>query len=296
MKPLLTIFTPTYNRRKLLTRCYDSLKKQTNNNFEWLIIDDGSTDDTKRFVDMWIKENNKFSIRYIYQENQGMHGAHNTAYENITTELNTCMDSDDFMPKDGVEKICDFWIKNGSDKYAGIAALDAFENGQVIGIKFPSDMKKSTLFDMYKKEGIKGDKKLIYRTELTKKYPYPVYKNEKYVGLDYKYHMIDQEYELLLMNEVVCIVEYQQDGSSMNMFRQYLRNPRGWSFYRIQNMKNPKGDLRYKFKECIHYVSSSFISKNKSFLKDTPCKILTLCAIPFGLILFRYIKYKTADV
>lgn len=296
MKPLLTVFTPTYNRRELLTRCYESLKRQTSNNFEWLIIDDGSTDDTKEFVDKWIKENNKFKIKYIYQKNQGMHGAHNTAYENIDTELNTCIDSDDYMPDDAVEKICDFWIQNGSDKYAGIAALDVFENGQVIGVKFPKSMKTSTLFDMYKKKGIRGDKKLIYRSELTRDFPYPVYEGEKYVGLDYKYHMIDQKYELLLMNEVVCIVEYQQDGSSMNMFRQYLRNPRGFAFYRIQNMKNPKGNLKYKFKESIHYVSSSFISKNKKFLKDTPCKILTICAVPLGVILFVYIKYKTAEL
>ncbi len=290
MKPLLTVFTPTYNRRKLLTRCYESLKKQTSNNFEWLIIDDGSIDDTKEFVEKWVKENNKFNIRYIYQENQGMHGAHNTAYENINTELNTCIDSDDYMPCDAVEKICDFWKRNGSDIYSGFIGLDAFEDGQVIGSKMPEEYKSSTLFELYKKKGVTGDKKLIYRTELTKKYPYPVFEGEKYVGLAYKYYKLDEEYELLLMNEVVCIVEYQAEGSSMNMLRQYMRNPNGFAFYRRENMKNPMGGFIYKFKENIHYISSSLISKDRKFIKESPCKVMTVLAIPIGLLLYLYIR------
>ncbi|MEG0133452.1 MAG: glycosyltransferase family A protein [Clostridium sp.] len=295
MKPLLTIFTPTYNRQDLLARCYESYKRQISDDFIWMIIDDGSTDNTSGLVDDWIKED-KVRIKYIYQENQGMHGAHNTAYENIDTELNTCIDSDDYMPEDGVEKICSFWRVNGSDKYAGIAALDAFENGQVIGTKFPQRLTTSTVFGMYHKEGIVGDKKLIYRSDLTRKYPYPIFQGERYVGLAYKYYKLDQEYEVLLMNEVVCIVEYQEDGSSMNMLRQYKRNPRGFAFYRIENMKNPMGSLKYRFKECIHYTSSSLMSRNKKFLKETPCKLLTFLAIPFGVALYFYINKKVSII
>ena len=98
MKPMLTIFTPAYNRAYTLHKCYESLKRQTSKEFKWLILDDGSTDNTKELVEKWLKEDNIFDIRYIYQKNQGMHGAHNTAYENIDTELNVCMDSDDYMP------------------------------------------------------------------------------------------------------------------------------------------------------------------------------------------------------
>ena len=292
MNRLLTVFTPTYNRRKLLTRCYESLKRQTCNDFEWLIIDDGSTDDTKEYVEKWISETNEFNIRYIYQNNQGMHGAHNTAYENINTELNTCIDSDDYMPPNAVEKICNFWRKNGSDKYSGIIALDAFENGNIIGTKLPEKFTSSTVFELYSKKEVKGDKKLIYRTEITKKYPYPIFEGEKYVGLAYKYYKLDEEYEMLLMNETVCIVEYQIEGSSMNMINQYMRNPKGFSFYRINNMKNPMANSLYKFKENIHYITSSIISGNSSFLKESPCKIMTILAIPFGGALYLYIKRK----
>ena len=111
----LTIFTPAYNRARTLPRTYESLLRQTCKDFEWLVIDDGSTDGTRELVEDWIKEK-KIPIRYIHQKNQGMHGAHNTAYRNISTELNTCIDSDDYMPDDAVEKIVRFWERYGSDK------------------------------------------------------------------------------------------------------------------------------------------------------------------------------------
>lgn len=290
----LTVFTPSYNRAYTLHKCYESLLRQTSKDFTWLIIDDGSSDNTKELVDSWINEN-KIEINYIYQENQGMHGAHNTAYKNIKTELNVCIDSDDYMPDDAVEKIISFWNKNKRSDLAGIMALDAYTDGKVIGDKFPNELKESTYFDIYNKYGLKGDKKLIYRSELTTQYPYPIFEGEKYVSLAYKYAKLDSKYKLALMNEVVCNVEYMEDGSSLNMLKQYRRNPKGFAFIRIDNMKNPKASLKFKFKECIHYVSSSFISKNKSFFRESPCKVLTILSLPMGYILYRYILNNTSE-
>lgn len=187
----LTIFTPAYNRAHTLGRTYESLLRQTCDDFEWLIVDDGSKDSTQELVERWMQEG-KISIRYIYQENQGMHGAHNTAYRNIYTELNTCIDSDDYMPDDAVETIVNFWKAHGSDKYAGIIGLDCTENGNIIGTPFPKEMKETTLNGFYAKGG-KGDKKLVYRTDIIKQYPeYPIFEGEKYVSLGYKYLLIDQ--------------------------------------------------------------------------------------------------------
>ncbi|MDM0500690.1 glycosyltransferase family A protein [Clostridium perfringens] len=290
----ITVFTPTYNRAYVLDKCYKSLKRQTVKDFIWLIIDDGSTDNTKEIVSKWIKENS-IEIIYKYQSNQGMHGAHNTAYKFINTELNVCIDSDDYMPNDAIEKILNFWEKNKSDKIAGIAGLDAFSNGKIIGDSFPKGVKTSTLFDLHYYYKIKGDKKLVYRTDLTKEYPYPIFKGEKYVSLAYKYTMIDRKYELALMNEILCIVEYMQDGSSLNMLQQYIKNPKGFSFLRISNLKNPKAKLGFKFKQCIHYVSTSIISKNFNFVIESPEKLLTILAIPFGVILYMYIIIKTSN-
>ncbi|MFD6507901.1 MULTISPECIES: glycosyltransferase family 2 protein [unclassified Bacillus (in: firmicutes)] len=288
----LTVFTPTYNRAYCLQGCYESLKQQTCKDFIWLIIDDGSDDNTKELVHSWISED-YIDIRYYWQPNQGMHGAHNTAYEMIDTELNVCIDSDDSMPSDAVEKIINFWNKNGNEQVSGIIALDLYKDEKVIGSKLPLHLNRSTLFNLYNRHGVTGDKKLVYRTELTKKYPYPIFKNEKYVGLAYKYYMLDQKYEMLLMNEALCYVEYLSDGSSMNMLNQYRKNPKGFAFYRKELMKLPFTNRLFKYRQAVHYVSSSFMVRNIRFIKESPCKVLTLCALPFGVILYSYITVKT---
>jgi glycosyltransferase involved in cell wall biosynthesis len=287
----LTVFTPTYNRAYCLHHCYESLKRQTCKDFIWLIIDDGSTDNTKDIINRWIVEN-AIQINYHWQENQGMHGAHNTAYELIDTELNVCIDSDDYMPDDAVEKIISFWNKYGSDNVSGIIGLDSYSDGKIIGSRLPENPKTSTLFDLYNKHAVTGDKKLVYRTELTRKYPYPIFKNEKYVGLAYKYYMLDQKYEMLLMNEVLCCVEYLPDGSSLNMFNQYRKNPMGFAFYRKELMKLPFASIPFKFRQAVHYVSSSLMINNWKFINETPNKALTILAIPLGLILCLYVSTK----
>ena len=288
----LTVFTPTYNRAYCLHHCYESLKRQTSDNFIWLLIDDGSTDYTEQLVTSWINEN-VIEIRYHKQENQGMHGAHNKAYELIDTELNVCIDSDDYMLDDAVEQIITFWNKYGSDKVSGIIGLNSDPEGGIIGSRFPENLKTSTLFDLYNKHGVSGDKKLVYRTELIRPHPYPLFKNEKYVGLAYKYFKLDEHYELLLMNEEICCVEYLADGSSRNMLKQYRSNPNGFAFYRKELMKLPFVSLLFKYKQSIHYVSSSLISKNYNLIRESPCKILTFLAIPFGVLLYYYVIRKT---
>ena len=289
----LTVFTPTYNRAYILQRCYESLVRQTSKDFIWLIIDDGSTDNTKSLVDQWIKEKNEFEIKYVYKENGGMHTGHNKAYELIDTELNVCIDSDDFMLDNSVELIVDFWSKYGSNRYSGIVSLDNDDKGNIIGTKLPNK-KSIKLCDFYDMGG-KGDKNLIYRTDIMKKYPpYPEFQGEKFVPLDYKYLLADQEYDLLILNEPTCTVEYMEDGSSRNMFRQYYKNPRGFSFMRKVHMIYDKKFIN-KFKNCIHYVSSSFISKNKEFISESPNKLMTIFSIPFGASLYLLIKHNNKE-
>ncbi len=290
----LTIFTPTFNRAYCLNQCYTSLIRQTNKNFIWLIIDDGSTDDTKTLVQSWIDEK-KVDIHYQFQENQGMHGAHNTAYSLINTELNVCIDSDDYMPDNAVALILDFWQKNANNNYAGIVGLDGNKNGDILGTPFPATVKSTTLIDVYEKYKVRGDKKLVLRTDVVKKYPpYPLFKGERFVPLGYKYLLIDQDYELLTLNEILCTVEYLPDGSSLNMLKQYKKNPKGFAFSRLAEMQYGP-TLSYKFKKAIHYIASSILSGNKRCIKESPKKILTLLAIPFGIALYVYIQFKTYE-
>lgn len=282
----LTIFTPAYNRAHTLERTYKSLYNQSCDDFEWLIVDDGSTDGTREIVESWIQED-RIKIRYIYQENQGMHGAHNTAYHNISTELNTCIDSDDWMPRDAVLKIISFWKKNCSNDYAGIVGLDMTAEGKIIGTQFTSSSVNLTQFY---DEGGQGDKKIVYRTEVVKQYPdYPLFAGEKYVSLASKYFMIDQDYKLLTLNEPLVIVEYQQDGSSFNMWTQYWKNPQGFIYDR-KLVLSTKPKIIKRFKYCIHYISSKLIAKQYDIISDSPCKVSTFLMLPFGYALYCIIK------
>lgn len=291
---ILTVFTPTYNRAYCLHQLYESLLRQSCQTFTWLIVDDGSNDSTEQLVQGWIAEN-RITIRYIKQRNQGMHGAHNTAYAHIDTELNVCIDSDDYMPDDAVEKIVAFWRQYGSDKVAGFVGLDAYKDGRIIGTRLPEYLTSSTLYDLYYKHGVSGDKKLVYRTSLMRQYPYPLFEGESYVGLAYKYYMLDQHYELLIMNEVLCYVDYLVDGSSRNMLKQYVKHPQGFAFYRKALMKLPFASAAFKYRQAIHYVSSSKLSRNKQWLKESPLRWMTIMAIIPGYLLYRYIRMKTAE-
>ncbi len=286
-RPLLTIFTPAYNRAGLLPRLYRSLLRQTSGDFTWLVIDDGSTDNTRELVRGWIAEG-RIPIRYRYKENGGMHTAHNAAYELIDTELNACVDSDDWITDDAVGKIVNLWRRDGSDRYAGIIALDATEQGGVIGSELPRDRKDIRYGEFYGTGGT-GDKKLIYRTEVMRRYPpYPVFPGEKYFSLGYKSLLAGQDYSMLILNEIICIVEYQPTGSSLNMISQYRSNPRGFAFIRKVDMALGH-TLRLRFRAAIHYVAKSIMLRNSHFLRESPRRLLTLAAIPAGILLYCYL-------
>ena len=287
----LTVFTPAYNRAHTLPRTYESLCSQNCKDFCWLIIDDGSIDNTAQLVKGWMEKDNGFKIQYIYKENGGMHTAHNMAYENITTELNVCVDSDDCMAEDGVAKILKKWDEVKDRGYAGIIGLDADMNGKIIGKSFPKSMKETTLMGYYAMGGA-GDKKLVYRTDIIKKYPpYPVFEGEKYVALAYKYRLIDQDYKLAVLPQVLCNVEYQEDGSSGTMWKQYLKNPKGFAFWRKICMRYPESKKR-KIVECIHYWSSSQIARNKGYIRKSPARVMTFFCSLLGAVLTMMIKYK----
>lgn len=287
----LTVFTPVYNRAHTLPRTYESLCIQECKDFMWLIIDDGSTDGVESLIREWQKKDNGFEIQYIYKENGGMHTAHNVAYEHIVTELNTCIDSDDCMAEGAVQSIVEEWKKVKDKGYAGLIGLDADLKGELIGKGFPKDLKETTLMGYYAAGGI-GDKKLVYRTDVIKKYPpYPVFEGEKYVSLAYIYRLIDQDYKLAVLDKVLCNVEYQNDGSSATMWKEYVKNPKGFAFWRKVCMKYPESYKRLVI-DCIHYCSSSIIAKNRNYIKESPRKMLTIFCSPLGWSLTMLIRKK----
>jgi glycosyltransferase involved in cell wall biosynthesis len=295
MIPKLTIFTPTYNRADTLYLNYQALVRQTCKNFIWMIIDDGSTDKTKTLVDNWKNHNNGFEIQYIYKENGGLHTAYNTAIENINTELTVCIDSDDYMPDNAVEIILDFWKTYGSDKYAGIVGLDFDTKGNVIGDNLP-DQKSINLIDLVtgKYPIVNGDRKNVVRTELYKKVaPMKNFDNEKNFNPHYMHLLISKSYDFLVLNKNLCFVDYQADGMTNSIFKQYANSPQSFSEIRRLYLSFPNTPLKFKLRHSIHYVSSCILAKKYGdIISKSPRKLHTLMCIPIGIILSTYIKIK----
>ncbi len=259
-----------------------------------MVIDDGSTDDTKDWVAKWQVEN-KIEIQYFYKENGGMHTGHNLAYQNIKTELNVCIDSDDYMPENAVELILKKWNSvSDKTKIAGIIGLDAEENGKIIGTKIPEDLEKGSLHDLYLKHQVKGDKKLIIRTDIVKKYPaYPEYKGEKLVPLGILYTMIGHDYDFVYSNEIFCKVEYQAEGSTHTIFKQYKLSARGFAYSRKIQIQYEPGFVN-RFKNYVHLVSSSIFAKDFGLPFQGVNPLISLLMVPFGIVLNLYIRFKTS--
>ena len=287
----LTVFTPTYNRAHTLTRTYDSLCRQTCKDFEWLVIDDGSTDNTCELIQGFIDEA-IISIRYIYKENGGLYTGYNTAYANIETELNVCIDSDDYMPENAVELIVKTWRERGNERYAGIIGLDFYaDTKKPIAGKFPEDLTECWFLDLYTKRIHRGDSKQVMRTDLMKQVaPQIGFEGEKNFNPVYMLLQVCDERPLLVLNENLCYVDYRQnDSMSKAIFRQYMDSPRSFAKLRLLEMRLKHNTLSNRFRSAVHYVSSCMIAKDYNWLKNSQKKILTLCAVPFGVFVYTRI-------
>ncbi len=292
----LTIFTPAYNRAELLVRCFESMKRQTNQNFIWMIIDDGSTDNTRAVVEGWMEEPLGFELQYYYKENGGLHTAYNEAIAHIKTDLCVCIDSDDFMPDDAVEKILSFWAQHGSDDVAGIVGLDCDLDGSVIGDPLP-DQKCVNLIDLLigKYPIHNGDRTNVIRTELYKKYaPMRVFPGEKNFNPHYMHLQISQEYDFLVLNENLRFVEYQPGGMTNSMLWQYASSPNSFAEIRKLYLSFSGTSLKFRVKHSIHLVSSCILAGSaKRAVKESPRKALAVLCLPAGWLLSVYIRHKT---
>ncbi len=293
-QPTLTVFTPTYNRAHTLTRTYESLCAQTSKDFCWMVVDDGSTDNTQELVKNWQREDH-IPITYIYKENGGLYTGYNTAYLNANTELIVCIDSDDFMPEDAVEKIIRFWRQYGSDKYCGFTGLDYFINGGPIGGKFPDDFKEGYFHELALKKLHTGDTKQVMRTELMRQVaPQEGFPGEKNFNPIYMLLQVEDKYPMLFLNENLCWVDYQEgDSMSRAIYKQYINSPRSFAKLRRLEMTLKHNTLKDKFRSAIHYVSSCIIARDRDWLKHSTNRPLTLLAVPFGIVLYILIRYKT---
>lgn len=208
----LTVFTPTYNRAGLLKRVYDSLLIQNNASFLWLIVDDGSTDNTKEVVDGFISEG-KLEIIYKYRENGGKMRAHNMGVSLCETELFMCLDSDDWLNGNAVNEVLSAYDSiSNKDCIAGIVAHKGKSETELLtGVEFPEGINKSSLYNLYL-NGFKGETTLVFKTEVIKKYPFPEIDGEKYVPEDFIYDKIDKDYVYIVVPRIITICELMENG------------------------------------------------------------------------------------
>lgn len=269
METSITIFTPTYNRAYILPKLYESLVNQHYDKFIWMIVDDGSTDETQELVTKFQSEN-KIKIEYYKQENGGKQRAMNVGFDKCKTDLFMCVDSDDHMTNDAIVNIIEKWEAEGQSKeIAGMVTLRGRSETEPLNCYFPN-IKVSKHLDLYSKHGFKGDLDIIFRSELLKQYKFFVYDDENFMGETYVYNQIDDEHVFLVYNCITSVCEYLKDGYTKNVYRHLKKNPKG---YRLLKQEHAIRIDRFipKFAEMIKYCAADIMCKDGLGFKQ--CKL-----------------------
>jgi len=267
---LFTIFTPTFNRMDLLERAYQSIRRQDHTGFEWLIVDDGSTDDTEALVQGWIENGNDiFDIRYIKKRNGGKHTAVNAGVREARGEFFVILDSDDFF----VEGAFDILLYNLNDlestDLGGLLFLNKYSNGNIIGTPFPQNGMVSDFPALYYRQAIRGDKSVVFRTCCLKEFPFPEPREIRLISESVVWHPVSVKYKLKCINAVLVEVEYQQTGLSNSFYKKwFLEGLAFTNFYLIQHNIHPWKDYpRIRSGEYIHLIINSLLI-NKSYFSQ----------------------------
>lgn len=226
--PFITILTPTYNRASLLPRLFDSLLRQTNKDFEWIVVDDGSTDDTREVVaNLKEKCGGAFPMGYVYKANGGKHMAINIGAERARGELLFIADSDDLLTDDALETVANSWHDISDDKsFAGIAGLDiAMDTREVIGSGLPQGHIDCNAIDIRYRHHVTGDMKEVFRTEVLREFPFPEFAGERFCPEQLVWFRMARRYRLRYINKPIYIADYQPDGITAGITRARMRNP-----------------------------------------------------------------------
>lgn len=225
---LITIFTPTYNRAYLLINLWRSLYKQSNSNFIWLIVDDGSSDETRQMVSEW-KTKAPFEIAYIYQVNGGKHAAHNKGVDLCKTPLFMCVDSDDILTANAIDLIYSYWEESsaGEDIVGWCTRRGDFNGVPVQDKNWPQDEPKVSCVELFEKNKFHGETALIWKTDYLKKYHFPIIAGEKFITEFVLYYQISFYKNLQLKNDIFYLFAYQKDGYTKQGIRLKINNPVG---------------------------------------------------------------------
>lgn len=268
----ISVLTPTYNREKFLEKLYRSLIKNSNYGIEieWLIMDDGSTDKTEQKIKSFIQEQKShIEIKYYKQKNQGKMIAINNLVEKATGEYMIDCDSDDYF-SDEAFKIMSEKIKETANEknIYGLCFLKHSTNGENIGNNFTKQ--RTTLFDLHYKENDQGEKAILFISKIRKQYKHKLENGERFITEARLYYEMDDDNEMLCFNFPIMICEYQENGYTKNLNKQFKENPVGYYYYFYEILKRDfKGTLWNKRMYAIkHYILFSILTNKKIELKD----------------------------
>lgn len=296
----LTIFTPVYNRAHLIRRCYESMLRQKNQNFVWIIVDDGSTDHLADVVMPWLSHTEeghsasaRFQIEFYQKANGGLNTAYNLALSHVKTDYWVCIDSDDWLADNAVDLIYRAirYSESRGMKISGFVGLDADPDGHIYGGRFPR-VRTATLMELKFRYKHRGDFKVVYRTTASAPFlPMPEIKGEKNFNPYYIMLQMDREAPLLILDHILCIVDYQPNGMSARLFEQYEDSPVSFGMLRLQFLQMPGIPLWFRYRQQIHYVSSWLFAarQHKKGLKAPLFSAGMILALPPGILLHLYI-------
>lgn len=258
---IITIFTPTYNRAYTLPALYKSLCHQTYSDFEWLIVDDGSTDTTEELIQSYIAEG-KLDIRYIKQSNGGKHRAINRGVAEARGTLFFIVDSDDYLTENAVERVMAHW-ENIPDKkmFAGVSGLKIAPN-RIPVARFGTtyDILDCSLIDYRYKYQCQGDSAEVYRTDVLREYPFPEIPGEKFVPEALIWVRIARKYCIRYFYEPIYVCEYLPDGYTNNFKRNLQANPKGFLLFYRESLRINQSPLYIRLKymvricQCLYYM------------------------------------------
>lgn len=257
----ITIITPTYNRANLLPRLHESLMRQTNQDFEWLVVDDGSVDNTEALIRQFCLEST-FRIHYVRQDNAGKHTALNRGIARICSELTYIVDSDDYLPDDAVEIILSYHQKyRNINGLCGYSFLRCHGDGSVNTAYFPEDEQISTYLETRINGNIGGDKAEVFYTDLLKQYPFPVFEGEKYMPEDVVWMQMSGPYKMVHINKNVYICDYLEGGLTRTGRKMKILSPRGMVLRSKIYLQNKDTCLKVKAKMMILYIIYGHFAK-----------------------------------
>ena len=296
MDKLITVLTATYNRAKLLPDLYASLCRQSYQHFDWIIIDDGSSDETKSIVEKWLANKHSFTISYYYIPNGGKNRAINYGVSHINTPYTLIVDSDDFLTDDAIEFLSNRLYGLQKEKnIVGIAGLRGTdENNPLNQVDFPKD-KYIICNNLERKQyHLEKDSSEVYRTSILLNHPFIVWENEKFVPEEIVWNQLALEgYSLKWYNKVTCIVRYQAEGLTKNSFKLIQKNPMGYAMMYKQRVALC-ATLKSKIYNASQMIAYAILGKQIPYIFKGNNFLITILAIPIGFLLSirRKIQYK----